>query len=144
MHGERIPGAVQALLYERIDSAAQLEILLLLRRDTGRSWSADALAAELRLERAWVERQLADLKSAGFLTYVHGRFAYAPSAPVAATMDELARVYAERPAAVITFIFTKPQRSLRSFADAFRLRENPPSAPPRPPDQPPPAPPPAP
>lgn len=120
---DSISDSARNLLAERIDSATQLEILLLLHRDSSRAWTAAEVAAELRLERQWSESQLAHLARRGLAAAKDSAHRYAPAdAALAAAVGDLRRAYAERPATVITLIFSKPQEALRTFADAFRLR----------------------
>lgn len=75
------------------------------------------------MERAWTEGQLGDLVRYGLASRDDGAYRFAPAdAAMASAVDEVRRAYAERPATVITLIFSKPQKALRTFADAFRFR----------------------
>jgi hypothetical protein len=117
---------VRAFVRDRIDSALQLEVLLLLYRDDSRSWASAEVAANLRIEHGWTDRQLVALRDHGLLVLQHGRFRYGPADPeLRAAVDELNQAFAERPATLIAMIFSKPQRALQTFADAFRLKQPP-------------------
>jgi hypothetical protein len=126
---------VAQFIDERIDSVMQLETLLLLASQREVVWSPDTLAQQLRVDPAWVEAQLRAMTAAGLLETVDGgalqaaaaaaQFRYAPKSPeLAATVDELARAYADRRVTVIGMIFSKPLDKIRSFADAFRFRKD--------------------
>jgi hypothetical protein len=47
----------------------------------------------------------------------------------AAAVDELVRTYQTHPVAMVAAIYARPDRNLRNFADAFRLRKDPASEP---------------
>ena len=123
--GNDIPPDIRAFIVQRIDSVVQLELLLLLHANAARSWSADEIARELRIEASAAQEQLDLLTSRGLLQLVDAsarRFEYASSnADQNATMTRLAAEYANRRVTMISFIYSKPTDTLRSFADAFRL-----------------------
>jgi len=117
-----IPERVEQFLYDSIDSIEQLEILLLLHRTPSRVFTADAVAKELRVSADSAAARLEQLRVLGLLTpAAAGEFQFNPGSPDATTVAELARTYSERRVAIITFIFSKPDK-LRTFADAFRLK----------------------
>jgi len=132
-----IPADVRALIAQRIDSVAQLEVLLLLHADPARAWPADEVARELRIEPAGAQTQLDDLVRRGLVRATATppaaappggaapqRFAYGPaSGHLSSTVDALARAYADRRVAVISLIYSKPPDPVRTFADAFRFRD---------------------
>jgi hypothetical protein len=127
---EAIPSDVRSLIAEHIDSVAQLEALLLIQA-TGGAWDAERLGRELRINRDWAASQLQHLCAHGLLDCdkpVSGaNYTYAPRTPeLARAVEGLAQAYAERRVSVIGLIFSKPMDKLRSFADAFRLRKDPP------------------
>lgn len=124
--------AVRALIAEHMRSVVELECLLLLERDVARSWSASELAGELRIGADWAMRELAELAQRGFAvadSSTPPRYTFA--APTPALRDvvaQLARFYAEHRVSVIEMIYAQPAASpLKSFADAFRIRKEPPS-----------------
>lgn len=124
--------AVRALIVEHMRSVVELECLLLLHRDAARSWSANELAEELRIGADWAIRELADLTQRGFAAADGGtppRYKFsAPTPALRETVAQLATFYTEHRVSVIEMIYAKPAGSpLKSFADAFRLRKEPPS-----------------
>lgn len=120
---------LKQFISRHIHSVEQLEILLLLQRTPNRQWRAEEVSKELATSRYAAEGRLMDLAARGLIS---GRqhddellFLYEAGGSEAETIVELARVYAERRTSVITMIFSKPQDSITSFADAFRLRTPP-------------------
>jgi hypothetical protein len=124
--------AVHDLIVDRIESVAQLEVLLLLMRDPAKVWNAQTLAAELRVTETWTASQLQQLVQHNLATKVPQGYRYGADLVTHATVQELDKAYHSHPVAVVTLIYSKPNRTLKSFSDAFRLRkeEEPPPPPP--------------
>jgi hypothetical protein len=100
-----------------------LELLLLLKREPERAWSADALVRELRASTTVVADSLSALETAGVVVHRADGYAYGPaSALLDRLCGELERAYRERPVTVINAIVS-PNAKLQGFANAFRLRE---------------------
>ena len=107
-----------------IGSVWGLELLLLLRRDAGRTWRLDELVRELRSSEAAIKGALKSLDRAGLIAETGSQnYKYDPLTPA---LDELAaltqRTYAIKPSTVITAIFEPPSDKLRKFAEAFKLK----------------------
>ena len=120
---ELIPQDVTDFLLKSITSIAELEALLLMRRETG-SWSAETLAQRLYVPPAEAERVLRDLKSLGFIVEVEQGYRYGCSTP---ELDRLAERTAEiyaRQLIPVTKLVHDHGRRIRRFADAFRLRKD--------------------
>jgi len=124
-----LPADVQALLRERIGSYEQLQILLQLFEDR-RAWSAQALAAHLRLSAALISDALAALVARGLVAagceLPEPDYRYASGRHDAAVAG-LAKAYQEQPLAVVrmlTELSIERVRAdaLRAFADAFLFR----------------------
>ena len=122
-----LPPRVQRFLLAHIDSIEKLEVLLLLRGHSSRTWTGAAVAQELRIAEESARGRLEDLCSRGLLTCeANDAFRYAPvSGNDAQAVDELASTYAQRRVSVISFIFSQPMDRIRSFADAFRIKRGP-------------------
>jgi predicted ArsR family transcriptional regulator len=122
---DRLPEAVRRLL-DRIDSVAQLEVLLLLQRTAPDEWSARQLGEELRIEPAWAIEQLEFLRERGMLAESEpgaGVYRFQPATPeLAKAIEALAAHYADRRVAVVALLYSKPTDHIRVFADAFRIR----------------------
>jgi hypothetical protein len=120
---------VRAFITEHVESVMQLELLLLLAGRRDRAWDSTDVAKELRIDPAWVDGQLRAMAAKGMFVAAAGapptQFRYAPKTPdVDRTVADLARAYADRRVTVIGLIFSKPADTLRTFADAFRLRKD--------------------
>jgi hypothetical protein len=127
MGEQELPNHVKAFVTEHIDSVLQLELLLQLRADPQRRWAAAGLASELRIDAAWAARELDDLCRRGLLKCdpsAPPEYRYAPAPELDRTVTDLADAYATRRVTVIGLIFSKPIDKLRSFADAFRIRQD--------------------
>jgi hypothetical protein len=129
-----LPQLVKQLIAERIDSVVQLEVLLLLVRHASQAWTAKAVSDTLRIDVNWAAGELVTLRTRGLASVVVApagggnepagpAYQYAPAAPeLDASVQALARAYADRRVAVVSFIFSKPIDKIQTFADAFRIR----------------------
>jgi hypothetical protein len=93
-----IPDDVQALLRDHIESYEQLEILLLLRREVGKTWAAEQISERLGISAALAADALAALRSSRLVAAQdepETRYAYAPGkAALEETVNRLASDYA--------------------------------------------------
>lgn len=123
-----IQADVRSFIAEQIDSVAQLELLLLLHGDATKTWSAAEAALKLCTAAEMTATLLAELTQRGLLTVVGApelRYSYAPrTKQLAQLVSALAQLYHERRVTVITLIYAQPVDKLRSFADAFRIRQD--------------------
>jgi DNA-binding IclR family transcriptional regulator len=109
-----------------VGSVWALELLLFVRARPERGWTQSELARELRSNERLAADALQTFEAAGLLARGQDGFAYSPASP---RLDELAgrlaQAYRERPVAVVNAIVSSRKDSLRSFADAFRLKGGP-------------------
>ncbi len=128
MRASDLPEEVRRLIADHIDSVEQLEILLLLYQHPERTWSAEAVARELRVAAISAGERLEDMAFAGLLARKDGKpveYRYAPTnGALADAVRGLSTAYSERRVTVINLIFSKPVDKIRTFADAFRLRKD--------------------
>ena len=126
MAQDQIPPNVRTFINDHIESVVQVEVLLLLHARPGRDFAAADVAAELRIEPAGAEAQLASLGGRGILAQTApASYRWAPaSAALESAVAGLAQAYADRRVTVIGMIYAKPSDQLRSFADAFRIRKD--------------------
>lgn len=112
---------------QHVHSVEQLEILLLLRNSASREWTASEVSKALSSHPHSVETRMLDLRARGLVASREAErefvFRYAPQPGLDRVVDQLARAYAERRTSVINLIFSKPIDSVRTLADAFRLRK---------------------
>ena len=118
-----IPDSVIAFIRSNIKSIWALELLLLVS-STERRWTSAELSESLRASVPLVDEILALFIRRGLITEISpGMIRYEPRNSVAvAQVAELARLYAERPLAVVKEIVAAPQGSIQSFVAAFRVK----------------------
>jgi hypothetical protein len=121
------PAEIEQFIAQHIESLAQLELLLMMRREPGRAWSCYDLARQLYVAPDVCLGILADLERRGFVhrdSSDDNLYSYrGGSAEIDRLIDQLAALYQERRVAVITQIYSKPVKQVQTFADAFRLRK---------------------
>jgi hypothetical protein len=122
-----LPDAVRSLIISKLPSVWQLEILLHLYGARPRYLTLLELAHALRIESEPLLEQLRELHSRGLAVPDAGgetAFAYfSASLEQDQAVAELAATYRERPVSVISLIYARPAEKIRTFADAFRLRQ---------------------
>lgn len=120
---ELIPQDVGDFLLKTIASIAELEALLLMRREMV-SWSAETLAQRLYVPPAEAELVLRALMNLGFVVQDEKGYRYECAVPELDRMVErTAEVYA-RQLIPVTKLIHDHGRRIRRFADAFRLRRD--------------------
>lgn len=128
MPASSIPDDVRRFLDERIESAEQLDILLLLAGAPDREWTARDVSQAVYTVPASATLRLESLVAAGLLASSgtgDPAYRYAPASDaLRASVQRLAEVYRENRVVVITSLFQKPASPVQSFADAFRLRRD--------------------
>jgi hypothetical protein len=120
------PAEIDQFIGQHIESLAQLETLLLLRRDPTRVWTCADLSRQLYVTPDVCTGIIIDLERRGFILrdaantdLVRYRSAGAVTDQL---INQLASLYQQRRVAVITQIYSKPVKKVQTFADAFRLR----------------------
>ena len=113
-------------LRHSIRSVWNIELLLWLYQNSSRTWSAGDLVRELRASDLVVSQGIAGLQQAGVvMTDANGSYRYAPTTPdLDYPVQQLQRVYRERPSVVTRALFSAPTDKLATFADAFRLKKD--------------------
>lgn len=123
-----LPSDVTRFIAEYIGSVADLELLLLLSRDSTREWAAAEAGETLYTNPDMCATQLERLCSQKLAAKTIGpaepNYRYAPQDPQTATViEKLAALYTERRVSIITVIYSKPLSKVQSLADAFRWRK---------------------
>lgn len=119
-----LPSDVESFISYCIDSVEQVEILLLLSAERERHWTIDDLSKHLRSSRRSVGLRLSSLVAHGLVARSGMSFYYAAADHDDALVKRLAEVYTQRRNSVIRRIFMDRQDPMRTFADAFRIRED--------------------
>ena len=126
MPGE-FPDHVRIFIEENINSVEQLEVLLLLRQDRQKQWTADSVSQALYTPAAAAAKRLADLVARQIAVTDESlqNYSYQPSSTeLGKIVDDLATVYRDRRVAVISLIYSKPSDHVKAFADAFKFRQD--------------------
>lgn len=121
---ESIPDDVREFVLKYVDSIAQLEALLLLRRERSASWNAATVAKRLYITHGDASDVLRKLLAHGFLKFRKETYQYQCPPEVDTLVGHVADVYARQLIPVTHLIHNKPGR-IREFADAFKLRKEP-------------------
>ena len=120
-----LDAGIKAFIQSCINSAEQLEILLLLR--VKGELDAETINRELRASPTSVSKRLADLACKNLIAIREqdGRsiYYYDPPGRFLDTIDRLAALYVTHKVAIINMIFSTPPAMLKDFSDAFRLRD---------------------
>ena len=118
---------LQRLLLERLPSLEQIAIVLLLREDRARAWSAPEVSSSLGTPPESTAMRLFLLASNGIVVFEGGgipRYRYGADTTLEPLFDELAGAYAERREVLVSLVGGAPADPLRSFADAFKLKKS--------------------
>jgi hypothetical protein len=125
---DMIPDDVAQFILNQIDSIAQLEALLLLRREPQEKWSAKTLAQRLYTTESETLAALERLCAAGLVIALgseHVIYRYEPmSQELRALIDRAADVYSKHLVPITNLIHSKPKTRVQEFADAFRIRKD--------------------
>jgi hypothetical protein len=113
-----------------VPSVDAAELLLLLSRERERWWSLEeatvALAPVATPSAADIARYFGLFQAGGLLAVApDGRVQYQPSHDgLDAQVKTLAQAYLERPVTLFRVLYAVRDSSIRSFADAFKLRRS--------------------
>jgi hypothetical protein len=121
---------VARFLTSFIGSVAELELLLLLRTSLPRCWTVAQLVEELRVDADWAVRQIDRFCTSG-LAASDGQqppaYCFRAMTPhLDEAVTAVAQDYLVHRVSIIEFIYSRPSDTLRVFAEAFRLRKEPP------------------
>jgi hypothetical protein len=117
-------------IHDNINSVEQLEVLLLLRAESRKEWSADEVSRRLFTVPDSAATRLADLHALGLLKQggedgAEPLYCYGPDdVAMDETIAKLDRLYRERKDTVIHLIFSRPPDRIQTFSDAFRIRRD--------------------
>jgi len=121
---------LKRFIHLHIDSVEQLEVLLLLKAQPHKQWTAADVSQALFIQQASAGGRLSSLQGSGLLHTDNigqskASYRYEPhNAALARMVDNLELAYKERKHSVITLIFSKPNENIRVFSDAFKIRRD--------------------
>lgn len=121
-----LPAGVDRFLRGTVRSVWELELLLLLHRQRARLWIADELVRELRASVLIVGDSLDALQKVGLVSRnANDQYQYWPITPeLDRLIDDVAAAYANSPVTVTETILSAPSSSVRTFADAFKIKKD--------------------
>jgi hypothetical protein len=118
-----IPEDLRDFILRHIDSIAQLEALLLLRRNPSETWTARTAATRLYIDESEAENVLEHLCSNGLLSVSGDGFRFdCQNDDERQMVERLAESYTRHLIPVTNLSHAKPRR-LREFSDAFKIRK---------------------
>ena len=124
MAEELIAPEMRDFIQRHIDSIAQLEALLLLFNRLGESWTSDAVAGQLYIDRDQAAQVLEQLRAGGLAGCADGTYWFNGDPPGQREMaSRLADVYAKHLIPVTNLVHAKPSGA-RAFAAAFKVRKD--------------------
>jgi Mn-dependent DtxR family transcriptional regulator len=124
MSDELIPEDVRQFILTYIESIAQLEALMLLRREPQAAWNASTVARRLYVDEAQAAEALGQLAAAGLVVANDdARYRFNDrSKELGEIADRLLDLYNRHLIPVTNLVHGKPR--VRAFADAFKLRKD--------------------
>ncbi len=124
--GDKLDPGLISFIKAHIDSVEQLEVLLLMRNDPTKEWSAGDVSRELRSSTASAQHRLDKLCALRLIVKVDPAslsYRYEPSSPeLGDRVTALSEAYLVRRVTVIDLIFSNPVEKIKTLADAFKLR----------------------
>jgi hypothetical protein len=128
MSSDTLPAPVKQLLSRHIRSVEQLEVLLLLRSQPQRAWTAAEVYDVIRSSQTSIAARLHAFASDGLAVEEQGSpptFRFAPKDEnTRSAVDQTAAAYQTWRIRVIEAIFAPEADPAQSFADAFKLRKD--------------------
>ena len=126
MTSHQLAPVVAAFLREHVASLDELELLMLLIISGARWWDATSTSRELGIPTSRTRAMLDSLAARNLLDIRITEDIRYQFRPGTASLEEaalaLAAVYQRNPASIVHFIARSARRSVRDFADAFRVR----------------------
>jgi DNA-binding transcriptional ArsR family regulator len=129
MNDPDFPEDLRAFIRENIPDVDAAELLLLLARNRGQRYDVPTVIDAMRptaISESAVRRHLSLFKERGLVVQMKDdTYQYHP---VVAKLDPLVgaltRVYNERPVTMVRMIYALKDEKIRSFADAFKLKQD--------------------
>jgi hypothetical protein len=122
---EPISDTLKQFIFASFETIDQLRMLLLLRTNPERIWSAMAICSRLYLQPDVVDKGLVMLRQKGFLTTPDNVVDWYRYQPASAELEQLVRAVVEldrtRPVTLIKLIYARPKDAAQRSADASTL-----------------------
>ncbi len=127
MSEQELSNEAQQFVSKYILSLEQLEILILLSNSNGKLWSSGEVLHRIQSSQTSVVERLELLQLQKILHKEPGtpdRYQFSPSPELLPGIAAVIGAYQMRRVKLIEAIFSKPTDTVRSFADAFKLRKD--------------------
>lgn len=125
MSSDSIPDDVRNFILGHIESIAQLEALLLLRREPAGTWDPVSVGRRLYISTEAAASVLTRLQANGLIETNSEAYRFQPQTPELESLVEgVAEVYSRQLIPVTNLIHSRPAR-IQEFANAFKLRKEP-------------------
>jgi hypothetical protein len=123
-HALNLTQPLLLFIRQNLQSIDQLETLLLLCKNRGRSWTPEEVKNELRTSIEGAKKSLGHLTRMGLIApQPDETYSYLPRSPeLDNTVTELSQAYNERRVSVINAIYATSD-PIQALSDAFRLRQ---------------------
>ncbi|HYH83177.1 MAG TPA: hypothetical protein VEX86_25500 [Longimicrobium sp.] len=120
-----IPDDVQRFLAEHVDTAEQLDALMLLHGQRDRAWTAESLSQALFSVPQSAALTLERLRESGWAAAEGGgAFRYAAADADDRRIAQVAGAYRTNRVGLMKHLFARRVDPVRSLADAFRVRKD--------------------
>jgi predicted DNA-binding transcriptional regulator len=123
-----IPDDVAQFVIDKLDSVAEFEALMLLRKHPNINWTPREIAHRLYISEQEGFDVLVGLSTKGLALYKAsgtGWYEYQPGTPeVGRLVDRLCVIYAKQIVPITNLIHSKSKKRVQEFADAFKLRKD--------------------
>ena len=125
MAEHEISAQLKQFIFEFVDSVELIEVLLLIRNNSEKWYSANQISAELRSSPTSISKRLSRLANIGLLEQDKSDlFRFHPdSQELKDIVSELSNEYLLRRHAIFELIFSS-SKTARQFADAFIVKKN--------------------
>ncbi|CAN5339165.1 hypothetical protein BH23GEM2_BH23GEM2_06790 [soil metagenome] len=115
------------LIDHHLGSIDEIEVLLAVFAKRGELMAPSAVGVAAQKPESVVREHLKQLAGRGFVVHHESQDAYSyptRTADVDDVIEQLSRMYHERPVTLIKALYDRPSIAVLSFADAFRLRRD--------------------
>lgn len=120
-----ISGNLKQFIFEYVDSVELIEVLLFIRSNSDKWFSASQISAELRSNPTSISNRLARLANIGLIEQDNDRIRFRPETnELIDTVTELSNEYLLRRHRIFELIFSS-SKTARQFADAFIVNKKP-------------------
>ncbi len=120
-----ISGNLKQFIFEYVDSVELIEVLLFIRSNSDKWFSASQISAELRSNPTSISNRLSRLANIGLIEQDNDRIRFCPeTSELTDTVTELSNEYLLRRHRIFELIFSS-SKTARQFADAFIVNKKP-------------------